>query len=110
MNAVKAAIAEDDNHIAGPGLPAKTIDDGFRAWFVETGSAAGADGCGHGIDLKQLTRWDFLRVGNRCDDAAVSLAESLNERILQHLAAAGVGARFKDGPEAAPRVALAHAL
>ena len=109
MDAVEAAVAEDDDHVAAAGFCFEALDDGVRVRFEPAGLATRGDGGGDLGGVETLIGGDLLRVRHGGDDAGIGLGEGFDELVLQHVAAAGVRAGLKQGPQAAAGVALAQA-
>ena len=93
MDAVEAAVAENDQHVAALDQRAQPGDDFVHARFVK-GRFAGS--CDIGDDLfglEPLALGDLFELGDLGEDNAVGLLERGGELVLEN------GARDEEPPE-----------
>ena len=90
MDAVEAAVAEDDDDITGfcEGLEAR--DDRVGCGFVEGGFACGSDVGDDPLGVEAFGGWELIQSGDLGDEDSIGLCKGGGEIVLEDGPAGGV--------------------
>ena len=100
MDAVEAAVAENDHDIAGFCQGLEALDDRVGGGFVESRFAAGRDVGDDLIRLEALVFRQLVEAGDLGNKNPVGLGESFWQVVLKHGASSGIRPRLEESPQA----------
>ena len=110
MQAVEAAVAHEQGHVARSQFVCQGGEEGIHLRKRLGGHAALPDGADDRVGIEHCIRVVVVADGWSLQEDRVGGVERLAVGRFEELAAAGVGARFEDGHEAPIRVRRADGL
>ena len=99
MDAVEAAVAENDHDIAGFCQRLEALNDRVGGGFVESRFASGCNVGDDLIRLEALVFGQLVEAGDLRNKNPVGLGKSFWQVVLKHGASGGVRSRFKESPQ-----------
>ncbi len=100
MDAVEAAVAEDNDDITGFCKRFEARDDRVGCGFVESGFAGGGYVGDDALGVEAFGGWELIQSGDLGDEDSIGLSKGGGEVVLKDGAAGGIRPGFEEGPQA----------